>query len=227
MSHPSDDRKAETRSMIFLAARKVFSEKGYYKTQIADIVKESGTSTGSVYAHFKDKQDLFRQIIRETLDSLRSRLKELSDTSPPGDVHERVSRWQPGFEAFFDYIEDNPEQVLFIIRGGFGVDEETDNTVWEFFRTFASDIAEDIRRWEDLGFIEGANAVLVGHIIIGMCIHVGLSYLLDRQFTREEAIGNLLAVTRSLVLQYLTDRGRRELGDLSEFSSEGHCRARP
>lgn len=107
--------------------------------------------------------------------------------------------------------------MLFIIRGGFGVDEETENTIWEFFRAFASDIAEDVRRWECLGYIEGANAVLVGHIITGMCIHVGLSYLLERQFTREEAISSLLAVTRSLVLQYLTDKGRRELGYLPEL----------
>jgi hypothetical protein len=57
----------------------------------------------------------------------------------------------------------------------------------------------------------------LGHIIIGMCIHVGLSYLLERQFTREDAIGNLPAITRSLVLQYLTDRGRREFGDLAEL----------
>ncbi|HPW69947.1 MAG: hypothetical protein WDA72_06985 [Desulfomonilia bacterium] len=43
--------------------------------------------TGSVHAHFKDKQDLFRQIVRETPGSLRSRLKGFSGTSRPGDIH--------------------------------------------------------------------------------------------------------------------------------------------
>jgi len=45
-----EERKAETRDMIMLAARKVFSEKGYHKAQISDIVKEAGISTGSIYA---------------------------------------------------------------------------------------------------------------------------------------------------------------------------------
>lgn len=221
MAHPSDERKAETRSMIFQAARMVFSEKGYHKTQIADIVKASGTSTGSIYAHFKDKRDLFEQITRETLGKLSSRLKELSETTHPGDARERVSRWRPAFEAFFDYVEENPEQVLLIVRGGFGVDEELDNTLWEFFRTFASNIAEDVLKWEELGFIDGMNAMLMGHTIVGMCIHVALGYLLDRRFTRDEAIGTLLSVTHSLVLRHLTQKGREELGDMSALAGEG------
>ncbi|HPS93430.1 MAG TPA: TetR/AcrR family transcriptional regulator [Deltaproteobacteria bacterium] len=214
-SHPSEERKAETREMIFQAARKVFSEKGYHKAQIADIVKAAGISTGSIYAHFKDKRDLFEQIIRQTTDGLRARLKELSETRSPGDVRERVQQWMPAYVAFFDYVEANPEQILLIIRGGFGVDEENDTITWEFFHAFASDIAEDFRKWEELGFIRGVNATLMGHIIIGMGLHVALSYLMDRQFTREEAINNLMAITYAMVSMYLTDKGRTELGDMN------------
>jgi AcrR family transcriptional regulator len=215
MLNPSEERKAETREMIFQAARKVFSEKGYHKTQIADIVREAGISTGSVYAHFKDKRDLFEQIIRETNEVLRARLKELSQTKRPGDVRERVQQWMPAYAAFFDYVEENPEQILLIVRGGFGVDEENDTITWEFFNAFASDIAEDFRKWEELGFIKGVNAALMGHIIIGMCLHVALSYLMEHQFTRNEAINNLLALTYAMVSMYLTDKGRAELGNMS------------
>jgi AcrR family transcriptional regulator len=210
-----EERKAETREMIFQAARKVFSEKGYHKAQIADIVKSAGISTGSIYAHFKDKRDLFEQIIRETNEVLRARLRELSQTKRPGDVRERVQQWMPAYAAFFDYVEENPEQILLIVRGGFGVDEENDTITWEFFNAFASDIAEDFRKWEELGFIKGVNAALMGHIIIGMCLHVALSYLMEHQFTRNEAINNLLALTYAMVSMYLTDKGRAELGNMS------------
>lgn len=215
MSSPLEDRKAETRDMILQAARKVFSEKGYHKAQIADIVKTAGISTGSVYAHFKDKHDLYEQIIRENLGHLRITLKELSQTRNPGDARERVQQWKPAFTAFFDYVESNPEQILLIVRGGFGVDEENDTIIWEFFNAFASDIAEDFRKWEELGFIKGVNAALMGHIVIGMCLHVALSYLMERQFTRVEAINNLMALTHAMVSLYLTEKGRSELGDMS------------
>jgi len=215
MSSPLEDRKAETKDMILQAARKVFGEKGFHKAQIADIVKTAGISTGSVYAHFKDKRDLYEQIIRENLGSLRNTLKDLSQTRNPGDVRERVQQWKPAFTAFFDYVESNPEQILLIVRGGFGVDEENDTIIWEFFNAFASDIAEDFRKWEELGFIKGVNAALMGHIVIGMCLHVALSYLMERQFTRVEAINNLMALTHAMVSLYLTEKGRSELGDMS------------
>ena len=211
MAGATEERKAETREMIIQAARKVFSEKGYHKAQISDIVREAGISTGSVYAHFKDKRDLFTQLIQETNDILRVKLKVLSETKKPGDVRERVQQWMPAYIAFFDYVDENPEQILLFARGGFGVDEENDTFVWNFFKDFATDIAEDFRKWEDLGFIKGVNASLMGHIITGTCLHVALSYLLDRQFTRAEAINTLLSVTYAMVSMYLTDRGRAEL----------------
>jgi AcrR family transcriptional regulator len=215
MATSIEDRKAETRDIIIQAAGKVFSEKGYHKAQIADIVKAAGISTGSIYAHFKDKRDLFEQIIRENLETLRATLKVLSQTERPDDVRERVQQWKPAYVAFFDYVESNPEQILLIVRGGFGVDEDNDTIIWEFFNAFASDIAEDFLKWEELGFIKGVNAALMGHIIIGMCLHVAIGYLMGRQFTRDEAINNLIALTHSMVSMYLTDKGKAELGDMN------------
>jgi AcrR family transcriptional regulator len=215
MAAATEERKAETRDMIIQAARKVFSEKGYHKAQISDIVKEAGISTGSVYAHFKDKLDLFEQISRENLENLRTRLKELRQTTHPGDVRERVQRWKQTYAAFFDYVDANPEQILMIVRGGFGVDEDHDASLWEYFNLFASDIAEDFRKWQQLGFIKVGNAHLMGHIVIGMSMHVAHSYLVDKQFTRTEAINNLMAMNHAMFSIYLTHKGRNVLGDLS------------
>ena len=210
-----EERKAETRDMIIQAARKVFSEKGYHNTQIADIVKEAGISTGSIYAHFRDKRDLFEQLYRENLENLRQKLKELRQTSRPDDVRERVQRWKYTYNAFFDYVDENPQQILMILRGGFGVDEDHDADLWKFFNAFAQDIADDYRKWENLGYIRGFNPTLMGHITIGMSFHVAHSYLVDKQFTRKEAINNLIALTHAMLSIYLTDKGKRELGDLS------------
>jgi AcrR family transcriptional regulator len=210
-----EERKAETRDMIILAARKVFSEKGYHKSQIADIVKTAGISTGSIYAHFKDKRDLFEQISRVNLENLRARLRELRQTTLPGDVRDRVQRWKQTYSTFFDYVDANPEQILMVVRGGFGVDEDHDASLWDYINLFASDIADDFRKWHEIGFIKGGNPHLLGHIIIGMCMHVAHSYLVDKQFTRNEAINNLMALNHAMFSIYLTEKGRDELGDLS------------
>jgi len=216
-----EDRKAETREMIIRAGCKVFSEKGYHKAQVADIVREAGISTGSIYAHFRDKRDLYEQILRENLESLRNKLKELSQTKTPGDVRERVSMWRPAFTAFFDYVEEHPDQILLMVRGGLGMDYDED-LAWEFFDAFATDIADDFRKWEDLGFISGVNAPLMGHIITGMCLHVALSYLKTRRFSRTEAIETLMAATYAMVSWYLTEKGKKEL---SGMMADQACRA--
>lgn len=215
MAAALEERKAETRDIIIMAARKVFSEKGYHKSQIADIVKAAGISTGSIYAHFKDKRDLFEQISRVNLENLRARLNELRQTTLPGDVRDRVQRWKQTYSTFFDYVDANPEQILMVVRGGFGVDENHDASLWDYINLFASDIADDFRKWHQLGFIKGGNPHLLGHIIIGMCMHVAHSYLVDKQFSRNEAINNLMALNHAMFSIYLTEKGRDELGDLS------------
>jgi predicted transcriptional regulator len=50
---------------------------------------------------------------------------------------------------------------------------------------------------------------------------VALSYVLEKNFTREEAIQNLLAVTQSLVSLYLTKKGRSVVGDLMSPGGDG------
>ncbi|MBU1697778.1 MAG: TetR/AcrR family transcriptional regulator, partial [Proteobacteria bacterium] len=46
------------RSTILTAAEKLFAQKGYRKTRIEDIADIAEISVGSVYGHFKNKEDL-------------------------------------------------------------------------------------------------------------------------------------------------------------------------
>ena len=47
-----------------------------------------------------------------------------------------------------------------------------------------------------------------------MCIRDS-SYIEDRKFSRREAINTLMALNSAMFSIYLTDKGRKELGDLS------------
>jgi AcrR family transcriptional regulator len=52
-------QKIERRDAILAAARKVFAEAGYDGTTIADIAKEAGVASGTVYLYYASKTDLF------------------------------------------------------------------------------------------------------------------------------------------------------------------------
>lgn len=59
----TEAKKRTTREQILQAALTCFADKGYHKATMDDIVAESGMSKGSLYWHFKSKQDLFVSLI--------------------------------------------------------------------------------------------------------------------------------------------------------------------
>jgi AcrR family transcriptional regulator len=63
-------RHGAYRDLILEAAQRVFAEKGYAEAKVADIAHAAGVATGTVYAIFPGKQDLYRAIHRENLDEL-------------------------------------------------------------------------------------------------------------------------------------------------------------
>ncbi len=68
MSSPKWQRRAEDRPReICTAALEVFSEKGFAAAKLDEIARRAGVSKGTLYLYFKDKEDLFRAVIRDTV----------------------------------------------------------------------------------------------------------------------------------------------------------------
>lgn len=59
-----EERKKTTRERLLVAAAHCFAEKGYSSCSVADIVSRAGVSQGTLYTHFKSKEDLFTTMIR-------------------------------------------------------------------------------------------------------------------------------------------------------------------
>lgn len=76
MSGAPSKKAQRTRSRILDAAINVFAQKGYYDAKVDDIVDESGTSKGSVYFHFPNKERIFLSVIDEFADILEERLTD-------------------------------------------------------------------------------------------------------------------------------------------------------
>ncbi|MCL2572752.1 MAG: TetR/AcrR family transcriptional regulator [Defluviitaleaceae bacterium] len=53
----------ETVEMILSASMKLFSEKGFDKTSMQEIVDESGVSKGSIFHHFNSKEEILTTVI--------------------------------------------------------------------------------------------------------------------------------------------------------------------
>lgn len=86
--------KERRRQQIIVAAKRVFSKKGFNKATMEDIARESELSPGTLYLYFKNKEELYasltlrilyfqnirvEQVIKETDVDPESKLKRLMD----------------------------------------------------------------------------------------------------------------------------------------------------
>lgn len=68
MKQPKFQRRAEDRPReICAAALEVFAEKGFAAAKLDEIAKRAGVSKGTLYLYFKDKEELFRAVVRDTV----------------------------------------------------------------------------------------------------------------------------------------------------------------
>jgi AcrR family transcriptional regulator len=219
MAKTSEKRREETRDRIIMAACELFSKYGYHNTQVMDIVKAVGMSAGTFYNHFKDKRDLFEQITIESLETLRVTVKSLREPIDIWSPEARFETLKNTFNAIYDYVDANPQQLLMLLRVSFGVDEKLDGSVWDYFRGFAQDAGEDIQRWIDEGVIEGIDPMLFGTAVSGMVLQLIHNYLVEKRFKREDIIENLIKMIMAMFEAYLTDEGRKAV-DMALLKSQ-------
>lgn len=65
MENPEPDQ--EPRAVIFAAAAKLFSERGFSNVSIRDICEAAGVTPPTIYHHFGNKNQLFQEVTRSRL----------------------------------------------------------------------------------------------------------------------------------------------------------------
>src|SRR6266536_3475227 len=75
---PPDERRSE----IFRAALAVFSELGYDRATLNDVVERVGVSKGCLYHHFESKEQLFIELLRDKFASAVQADEEMVTATP-------------------------------------------------------------------------------------------------------------------------------------------------
>ncbi len=61
----------KTKEKIFKAAIKTFSKSGFYKSTMEEIAENAGVAKGTLYYHFKSKDDILEFLIEEGIKILK------------------------------------------------------------------------------------------------------------------------------------------------------------
>lgn len=78
---PTQKRSIEKKQRIKDAALKLMSEKGYFATSSNEIAREAGISIGTFYSYFKDKKELYAELVDDIYTAVLTpiNLNELPD----------------------------------------------------------------------------------------------------------------------------------------------------
>src|SRR5690242_8186412 len=74
---PRWQRRKEARpEEIVVAALETFAEHGYAAARLDDVARRAGVTKGTIYLYFKNKEDLFQAVVRQTVVTKLARAEE-------------------------------------------------------------------------------------------------------------------------------------------------------
>ncbi len=112
MNQNSTDAKLTRKEREFLArkmdileaATSLFAKNGYHGTTMSEIAKEAEFSTGSLYNFFKNKEELYFNLLIEKIDALKNEVDGIP--SGEGSVKEKLTLF---IESILKYFENEKD----------------------------------------------------------------------------------------------------------------------
>ncbi len=138
----SDARRDARRNQILEAARRAFAAKGYQHTSMADIIAETGLSTGAIYGHFEGKGELFKAAARFVMARRTADLVAAAAEGDPPSPAEVLDIMLTGLQA--DGLD---LRLLVQLWGESTVDPEVRDVVNTAVRSLRGAFQDALRRW--------------------------------------------------------------------------------
>ncbi len=100
--------KERRRQQIVVAAKKVFSDKGFNRATMDDIANEAEVSPGTLYLYFKNKEDLYASLSVRILQYLQIRVEQIVNE----EKMQPEQKLDALVEAMFDVYEFDPLVII-------------------------------------------------------------------------------------------------------------------
>lgn len=101
------------KNAILAEATRLFSRKGFKDTSMAELSRATGVAGGTIFHHFKNKEDLFLNSLQAVKDTILSQFAQ----------HVKTSRYENGMEMvegvigfYLDFAKAQEDQLLLIHR---------------------------------------------------------------------------------------------------------------
>lgn len=176
-----------TKNRILDAALGIFSTKGYHDTRMDEIVDESGTSKGSIYFHFPNKERLFLALVDQFADLLERQV-----TSAISQEKEGIERVRVALEAIVETFGRyrRPAKLLLIQAVGLGSPFEQKRL--EINDRFARLISGYLEEAVAVGDIESVDLEVISYAWMGAIYSVIIRWVYTGEPEPQRIVDGLL-----------------------------------
>ena len=166
-------RGRQRREQILAESARLFAERGYHPTAVADIVDSLGVGKGVFYWYFASKEELLTELLKSSNHELRKRQQQAI-----GDEADPVRRIELGMRASLEWFHQHREYFAII---QFAATDETFAPVLARNREIS--IADTIRHLKD-GIVEGSirdgDPQMLAQAIHGVVAELTRANLIER-----------------------------------------------
>lgn len=180
-------KEPSTRERILDAALNIFSTRGYHDTRMDEIVQEAGTSKGSIYFHFPNKEKLFIALVDQFADLIERRAREAIAQEKQG-----MARVQAALKAVLDTFGKyrRPAKILLVQAVGLGsVFEKKRLEVTDRFATLIKTYLDESIATGD---IVPVDTEVVAHAWMGAIYNVVIQWVYTGEPAQERILNGLL-----------------------------------
>ena len=160
-------RSVATREALLGSAQRLFGRRGYANVSIDEIASRASATKGAFYHHFRDKRDLFHEVVERIEEELAQSIRDsISAHSDP------ISQLVAGCRVFLDACADPRRAQITLIDApavlGWHVRREIDA------RHGLGILASVLQRGMKAGRIQRQPVKPLAHLILGAALEGGM-----------------------------------------------------
>jgi AcrR family transcriptional regulator/predicted DNA-binding transcriptional regulator AlpA len=175
-----DDRE-KGRQRIREVAMGVFQEKGYHQTRIQDITAAAEISTGTFYLNYKDKRELFMDVVDNFIEYQLPLFEEEIMKDP--DVMQRVAaRAKAFFYGYKLYSEMSYVLMGIVASREPWASDRVIALLRKLMEPMMNDIRVGIKKWK----VREVDPELLTHALVGMAELLAFRLALDDKYSHEQ-----------------------------------------
>jgi AcrR family transcriptional regulator len=197
------------RNQIVVAATKLFSDQGFYKTTIKDIAKEAGVSSGLVYLYVREKEDVLLLVLLEVVNSYAQEIpKALEGLTDP------LERLLRAVAAYCKVVDRHRAATVLAYRSTKSLSPDRRLLIQQRETETNDIIAAAIVACMKIGLIRKINVDVLTYQIVLVAHGWALkSWYFKSRLTLEEYIRDSLDILLAGVLTPIGQRRRAQLRD--------------